>query len=382
MLKSTLKICIIIFILASNIGLCSGAQRGVYVVNNDFEDGVNGWRSWYGSSDDNSENSSVTDVSQNGFNSLKIRKSSTIWQDIGADQLKVGESFDFSVYVYLESGHTYSAMPSVLVKSVNSAGDSADIAVLTLPIPQNTGEWLLLKADGSVIPAGTHHIQVVLENHTDNYIYYDNIKILAEVDPAEVITTGDGTSITWRPGMEIPENEPELKPSETIIPETKINLIEIVENKTFSDTIGHWAENDINYLASCGIILGVSEDKFEPEREITNNEFNLLIKRITNRGQEIVEEPDEIITREAAAVILVDLMPAKLLIFDDTRAANFYDYDNMQNGLKIANAIHNNVMNGKSGNLFDPKGSLTRAESSAILVRFTKLFSETLYRYS
>ena len=176
--------------------------------------------------------------------------------------------------------------------------------------------------------------------------------------------------------MEIFENEPEVPPTETIILETKINLIEIVEKKTFSDTVGHWAEKDISYLASCGIIMGVSDDKFEPEREITNNEFNLLIKRITNRGFETVEEADEIIIREAAATILVDLMPPKLLIFDDTKAANFYDYDNMQNGLKIANAIHNNMLNGKPGSLFDPKGSLTRAEAAAILIRFTKLFGE------
>ena len=377
MIRKIFTYIIVILTLSSAIGLCSDAKRGVYVVNNDFEDGANGWRSWYNDSYENGYiNSAVTDFSFSGSHSLKVRRNSTVWQDIGTDQLKQGNSFDFSVYVYLDDIYTYSDMPTVLLNSVNSAGLGTELKKLTPDSSANKGEWLFLEANGIIAPAGTSSIQIVLENHTDNYIYYDNIKVFADVDSTEVIVTDTGTPITWRPGMEIPETAGmgESETSKTIIPETKINLIEISENKTFSDTKDHWAETEINYLASCGIILGVSEQSFEPEREITNNEFNLLIKRITNRGFDNVDEPDEIITREAAAVILVDLMPSKMLIFDDTPAANFYDYDNMQNGLKIANAVYNNILMGKPGNLFDPKGSLTRAESAVILTRFIKLF--------
>ena len=50
--------------------------------------------------------------------------------------------------------------------------------------------------------------------------------------------------------------------------------------KDFTDIKGHFAEEIIKDLASKGILKGVSEDKFEPDRAITRGEMAVIADRI------------------------------------------------------------------------------------------------------
>ena len=54
-----------------------------------------------------------------------------------------------------------------------------------------------------------------------------------------------------------------------------------VSDKEFSDTENHWAKNEISYIASKGIVNGVSETEFSPDRNITRAEFLALAIRAT-----------------------------------------------------------------------------------------------------
>ncbi|UKS28999.1 discoidin domain-containing protein [Paenibacillus sp. HWE-109] len=49
--------------------------------------------------------------------------------------------------------------------------------------------------------------------------------------------------------------------------------------KSFADMSAHWAREDVEKLASKGIISGVSGDKFDPEKEISRAEFAALLIR-------------------------------------------------------------------------------------------------------
>ncbi|MBB6734845.1 S-layer homology domain-containing protein [Cohnella zeiphila] len=58
----------------------------------------------------------------------------------------------------------------------------------------------------------------------------------------------------------------------------------------FADLDGHWAKNDIGYLASKLVVNGVTSDRFAPDAEITRAEFTALLVRAmgmtTNSGSE------------------------------------------------------------------------------------------------
>ena len=103
----------------------------------------------------------------------------------------------------------------------------------------------------------------------------------------------------------------------------------------FTDTRNHWAKNDIEALVARGIITGVTETTFEPDRSITRAEFATLIVKALNltssvpagfadvaenawhytyvnaaanagliTGYDGYFRPDDVITREEMAVII------------------------------------------------------------------------------
>ncbi len=60
----------------------------------------------------------------------------------------------------------------------------------------------------------------------------------------------------------------------------QIGNLKRVPRKSFADIKGHFAEADINDLVVMGIVNGVSEDKFEPDRPITRAEMAVISRRI------------------------------------------------------------------------------------------------------
>lgn len=54
------------------------------------------------------------------------------------------------------------------------------------------------------------------------------------------------------------------------------NIVSALPNK-FTDTAGHWAQDYISFAAAKGWVNGVSDDTFEPDRNITRAEFTKII---------------------------------------------------------------------------------------------------------
>lgn len=180
-------------------------------------------------------------------------------------------------------------------------------------------------------------------------------------------------------------------------------------NVEFSDVPQtHWAGVYIKTLAAKGIVgAKAAADKYRPDEPITRAEFArylttalgvvddsapLLFSDVNSAGDDRIYiasaakygivngigdgkfGPDMTITREDAAVMLtraltqvylekgVTSQRMKLTFADAGRIAS-YAAD------AVANSVWNGLMDGKSGNLFDPKGSITRAEAATVIYR-------------
>ncbi|MDM8534264.1 cadherin-like beta sandwich domain-containing protein, partial [Clostridiaceae bacterium HSG29] len=183
-------------------------------------------------------------------------------------------------------------------------------------------------------------------------------------------------------------------------------------NRTFDDIQGHWAQNDIEILASKKITNGVSNTEFAPEREVTNAEFVVLLSRIFNlenspnsahfmdvpydawykknlsnakNARMLIDSyeyyfyPDDPIKREDMANILVnsyfyytnsdesDIFITQNVRFNDEGAI----LQKLKNKVAISNAL--GLINGDDLGNFNPENGATRAEASAVIKRLLKL---------
>jgi len=179
---------------------------------------------------------------------------------------------------------------------------------------------------------------------------------------------------------------------------------------TFTDTATHWAKDNIDFVASRELISGATSTTFAPDTAITRGTFLMALGKLsgadvgsyktssftdvqsTDPAMPYIEwavknnivqgignnkfGPDQQITREQMAVMMVNYAKAtgyKLPV--SRQAVTFADNANISTWAKDAvKAIQQTgVISGKPNNLFDPQGSATRAEASAILRRFVEL---------
>ncbi len=170
---------------------------------------------------------------------------------------------------------------------------------------------------------------------------------------------------------------------------------------TFDDISGHWAQTDIEYLASLGIVKGDYDDKFSPDRAISRAEWIALITRVFEIQKEVylneyadvsdtdwfadniqaarnkglirllISEgrvyPEKEITREEAAYVLmncgIEVKEKSVVDFVDIDKAS---YEFREGILSVAS---NGFMTGRTDSEFAPKNSLTRAEAATIVKR-------------
>lgn len=189
-------------------------------------------------------------------------------------------------------------------------------------------------------------------------------------------------------------------------------FVVVEHNKTFTDVNKHWAQDEIEVLASRLITTGKSDTKFDPQGQITRAEFAVLIARALNlpmnehRGvftdvpkskawayagveaafnvgivkgsSRTTFSPDALITREEIATMIVRAVKyqdEKLVTGLDT-SKSFADESTIGTFAKesVKQAAALGIVNGREGNKFDPKANATRAESAVMLYRaLTKL---------
>ena len=178
----------------------------------------------------------------------------------------------------------------------------------------------------------------------------------------------------------------------------------------FTDITGHWAADNILFVASRGLLSGTSDTTFSPNTGMTRGMFVTALGRLAGINPDsyktgkftdvkadayyapyvnwaaqtgIVEgvtaitfAPDTNINREQMAVIMANY--AKKLGYDlpqTLKAVTFADNANISSWAKDAvRAMQQaGILAGKNGNKFDPKGTATRAEVATVLRRFVEI---------
>lgn len=182
------------------------------------------------------------------------------------------------------------------------------------------------------------------------------------------------------------------------------------EAPAFTDIANHWAKEDIEFVLSRGLLRGTSETTFSPNTAMTRGMFVTVLGRLAKadvsgykessftdvqndayylgyiewaRKNSIINgigngafAPDQSITREQMAVILEnyanvnDVTLPKVneeKTFADSEKISTYAKETVRK-MQMAG-----IINGKSGNLFEPDGTATRAEVSAVLRRFVEI---------
>ena len=177
--------------------------------------------------------------------------------------------------------------------------------------------------------------------------------------------------------------------------------------KSFNDTMNHWAKDEISFATARNLFSEIGSGVFAPDTPTTRGMFVAALGRLLNidissfkalrfndvkggdyyapyvewaaesgivigTGEDLFA-PDKAITREEMAAI-VDRY-AKFAGFElkaiNANTAPFID--EIQIGAWAKGAVKvmqkSGILSGKPGNLFDPKGTATRAEASTILRR-------------
>lgn len=178
----------------------------------------------------------------------------------------------------------------------------------------------------------------------------------------------------------------------------------------FTDITGHWAADNILFVASRGLLSGTSDTTFSPGTGMTRGMFVTALGRLaginpdsykTGKFTDVKADayyapyvnwaaqtgivtgvtattfaPDTNINREQMAVIMANY--AKKLGYDlplTLKAVTFADNANISSWAKDAvRAMQQaGILAGKNGNKFDPKGTATRAEVATVLRRFVEI---------
>ncbi|PIE93906.1 N-acetylmuramoyl-L-alanine amidase [Bacillus fungorum] len=119
------------------------------------------------------------------------------------------------------------------------------------------------------------------------------------------------------------------------------------QTKKFPDVpIKYWAEDSINYLADKGAVTGNEKGMFEPGKEITRAEAATMMAKILN------------------------------LPFDKDAKPSFGDSQNQWYTPFIAAVEKAGVVKGKGEGVFDPNGKIDRVSMASLLVEAYKLESK------
>jgi len=178
----------------------------------------------------------------------------------------------------------------------------------------------------------------------------------------------------------------------------------------FTDTVKHWAKDNIDFVAGRDLISGTSTTTFAPDTAITRATFLMALGKLSGEDvsgyktsgftdvkntdptmpyiewavkNKIVQGigsskfgPDQQISRQDMAVMMVNYANAtgcklpvsrQAIAFADDAKISVYARDAVK---AIQQAV---VAGGKDNNRFDPQGNATRGEASTILRHFVEL---------
>ena len=112
-------------------------------------------------------------------------------------------------------------------------------------------------------------------------------------------------------------------------------------NKSFADLVGHWAQEQVDLLASKFLIKGASEDQFMPDAEVSRAEFAALLSRA------------------------IGLKPKTDEPFADVSSSAWYAGE-------VGAASAAGIINGYENQAFKPEANITREQMAVMIVRAMK----------
>ena len=182
------------------------------------------------------------------------------------------------------------------------------------------------------------------------------------------------------------------------------------DTPTFTDIHNHWAKDDIDFVVARELFDGTSLTTFSPNTPMTRGMFVTALGRLANADVSSYKQsnftdvkndayytgyiawanknkivtgigdgrfaPDESITREQMAAIMSNYANTIGFIFPKIHTENSFT-DNAKISTYAKAAVIQmqmaSVISGKKGNIFDPQGTVLRAEVAAVLHRFVAL---------
>lgn len=122
-----------------------------------------------------------------------------------------------------------------------------------------------------------------------------------------------------------------------------------VNPKEFNDVEGHWAEDNIIFIAEREASVGYPDGSFQPNAQMTRAMFATILARM----------------------ITADLSDYNYRMFDDVDPDIWY-------GPSVSWAFEHGIVEGIGGGFFAPNGSITRQDMILMIERFLDVFSISL----
>lgn len=181
--------------------------------------------------------------------------------------------------------------------------------------------------------------------------------------------------------------------------------------KTFADITAHWAKKDIEFLATKGLVKGVSANSYQPDRQITRAEFATLLVNVLNISTASVSEtkfsdvpagawyyktvnaaftaglvkgvsatrfdPERNVTRQEMAAMVMNALSYKGKSIEvsqqdiEAKLAKFNDRGQVAVWAKnpVVVAMNYGIITGRSATALAPEANATRAESAVMIAR-------------
>ena len=210
---------------------------------------------------------------------------------------------------------------------------------------------------------------------------------------------GGGSSITMPTVVNTPEPVKEFEPADAA---SQIKSGRAVFRDM--ETEAQWAIEAVEYLYGIGIVDGVDENSFEPNRQIKRSEYAKLIAAAARDvssgaavhfsdlngsewfypyavkaselglmlGDDMMRfNGDDYITREEMAVVVSRLADRLKMTLKTSRTADFDDQSAISDWADEAVTYLRNagIVNGRNKNSYEPKEPVTRAEACAVLYK-------------
>ena len=209
-------------------------------------------------------------------------------------------------------------------------------------------------AVGGIIDAKNNTVTIMLDSPAtialmENKVVFKDLdghwaKDVVELLAARQIITGDNEG-NYNPNIGITRAE-----FSTLIVRM-LNLPMNESNSQFADVSDKWYESYITTAQNFGIVKGVSETSFEPERVVSRQEMAAIIIRTLKKYKDIDITAEEL---------------EQIAQFSDTEKISGWAFEDVYTARKLG------LMIGRNGNKFAPQSPTLRGEAASVIYNLLK----------